>query len=44
MSALSTGAIDEAVDDLVPVVGAKAACTALGLLRASYYRARPTAL
>lgn len=43
MSALITDAIDEAVDDLVPLVGAKAACEAVGLPRASYYRARPAA-
>ena len=33
-------AIDEAVDGLVPLVGAAAACEAVGLPRASYYRAR----
>ena len=43
MSALIIDALDEAVEDLVPLVGAKVACTALGLPRASYYRARPTA-
>lgn len=43
MSALVTDALDEAVDELVPLVGAKAACTAVGLPRASYYRARPAA-
>ena len=43
MSALITDAIDEAVDDLVPLVGAKAACEAVGLPRASYYRGRPVA-
>jgi putative transposase len=41
VSALITEAIDEAVNDLVPLVGAKAACEALGLPRASYYRGRP---
>jgi putative transposase len=40
VSALITDAIDEAVGDLVEPVGAQAACTALGLPRASYYRAR----
>ena len=34
-------AIDEAVDELVPLVGKKAACEAVGLARASYYRANP---
>jgi len=33
-------AIGEAVDALVPLVGAGAACEAVGLPRASYYRAR----
>jgi putative transposase len=43
VSALITEAIDEAVDDLVPLVGVKTACAAVGLPRASYYRARPVA-
>jgi putative transposase len=34
-------AIDEAVTELVPLVGIKTACEAVGLPRASYYRARP---
>ncbi len=34
-------AIDEAVDELVALVGKKAACAAVGLPRASYYRANP---
>ena len=42
VSALITDAIDEAVVGLVPLVGAKAACEAVGLPRASYYRARPS--
>jgi putative transposase len=42
VSALITEAIDEAVAGLVPLVGAKAACAAVGLPRASYYRARPS--
>jgi putative transposase len=43
VSALVTDAVDEAVDELVPLVGAKAACEAVGLPRASFYRARPAA-
>ena len=41
MSALVIDAVEEAVGELVPLVGAKAACEAVGLPRASYYRARP---
>jgi putative transposase len=41
MSAVIVTAIDEAVDELVPLVGKKAACAAVGLPRASYYRANP---
>jgi len=41
VSALITDAIDEAVAGLAPVIGAKAACRAVGLPRASYYLARP---
>ena len=43
MSALVIDAVDAAVDELVPLVGAKAACAAVGVSRASYYRARPAA-
>lgn len=43
MSAMIAAAIDDAVEELVPLVGAKAACAAVGLARASYYRARPGA-
>ena len=39
MSALIIDAIDEAMRDLVPLIGAKAACQAVGLPRASYYLA-----
>ena len=41
MSAMIVTAIDEAVDELVALVGKKAACAAVGLPRASYYRANP---
>ena len=41
MSTLVTTALDEAVCELVPLVGKKAACAAVGLPRASYYRANP---
>jgi putative transposase len=41
VSALVTDAIEVAVEELVPLVGKKAACSAVGLPRASYYRARP---
>jgi putative transposase len=41
VSALVIEAIDGAVAELVPLVGAKAACTAVGVPRASYYRGRP---
>ena len=41
MSALVTGAIEEAVGELTPLVGRKAACAAVGLSRASHYRAHP---
>ena len=34
-------AVEVAVDELVPLVGAKAACEAVGVARAAYYRARP---
>jgi putative transposase len=34
-------AIDGAVAELVPLLGAKAACQAVGMPRASYYRGRP---
>jgi putative transposase len=34
-------AVDEAVGELTPLVGVKAACAAVGLPRASYYRAHP---
>jgi putative transposase len=43
VSALVIDAVEEAVGELVPLVGAKAACAAVGLPRASYYRARPSA-
>ncbi len=43
MTALITNAVDAAVDELVPLVGAKAACEAVGVARASYYRVRPAA-
>jgi putative transposase len=43
VSAIVIEAIDGAVEELVPLVGAKAACAAVGLPRASYYRARPAA-
>ena len=33
-------AVDDAVEELVPLVGKRAACQAVGLPRASYYRAR----
>jgi len=41
VSALVTGAIEEAVGELTPLVGRKAACAAVGLSRASHYRAHP---
>lgn len=41
MSALIAIAIDEAVEELVPLVGKKGACAAVGLPRACYYRAHP---
>lgn len=41
MSAMIATALDDAVDELVPLVGKKAACEAVGLPRASYYRANP---
>jgi putative transposase len=40
VSAQVIEAIDEAVAELVPLLGAKAACQAVGLPRASYYRGR----
>ena len=42
MSAMIADAMDGAVEELVPLVGAKAACAAVGLPRASYYRSRGT--
>jgi putative transposase len=36
-------AVEVAVEELVPLVGARAACEAVGVARASYYRARPVA-
>jgi putative transposase len=41
VSALVIEAIDDAVEELVPLIGKKAACAAVGLPRASYYRADP---
>jgi putative transposase len=41
MSALITTALDDAVAELVGLVGKRAACQAVGLPRASYYRANP---
>ena len=41
MSAQVIEAIDGAVAELVPLLGAKAACQAVGVPRASYYRGRP---
>ena len=41
MSALIVGALEDAVGELAPLVGRKAACSAVGLPRASYYRAHP---
>ena len=38
MSTMIAEALDNAVDELVPLVGARAACEAVGLPRASYYR------
>jgi putative transposase len=40
MSTMITEAIDEALDELVPLVGVVTACTATGVPRASYYRGR----
>jgi putative transposase len=40
VSALVTEAIEEAVVELVPLLSRKAACEAVGLPRASYYRGR----
>jgi putative transposase len=40
VSAIIIEAVDAAVEELVPLVGAKDACAAVGLPRASYYRAR----
>ena len=42
MSALVVEAIDEALGGLMSLVGAKAACAAVGVPRASYYRSMPT--
>jgi putative transposase len=44
MSTLITTAIDEAVTEPVPLVGKKAACNAVGLPRASDYRANPVSV
>jgi putative transposase len=41
MSTMITDAIDEAVTELVGLVGVKTACESVGVPRASYYRARP---
>ena len=41
MSTIVSTAVDEAVAELVPLVGTKAACQAVGLPRASYYRSHP---
>ncbi len=41
MSALVVGAIEDAVGELTPLVGRKAACAAVGVSRASHYRAHP---
>lgn len=41
MSTIITTAVDEAVAELVPLVGTKAACAAVGMPRASYYRSHP---
>jgi putative transposase len=41
VSALITEAVEAAVSELVPLVGTKDACGAVGLPRASFYRARP---
>ena len=43
MSALVADAVEVAVAELVPLVGAKAACDAVGVPRASYYRTRRAA-
>jgi len=40
VSAQVIEAIDGAVAELVPLLGAKAACQAVGVPRASYYRGR----
>ncbi|MGH3505253.1 MAG: hypothetical protein ACRDQA_30820 [Nocardioidaceae bacterium] len=41
MSAVIETAVDEAVGELVPLVGVKAACDAVGVPRASYYQTNP---
>jgi putative transposase len=41
VSALVVGAIEDAVGELTPLVGRKAACAAVGVSRASHYRAHP---
>jgi putative transposase len=41
VSALIVGALEDAVGELAPLVGRKTACSAVGLPRASYYRAHP---
>jgi len=43
VSALVADAVEVAVAELVPLVGAKAACDAVGVPRASYYRTRRAA-
>jgi putative transposase len=42
MSTIIGEALDDAVAELVPLVGAKAACQAVGVPRVSYYRGRPS--
>ncbi|MBE1609998.1 hypothetical protein HEB94_006846 [Actinopolymorpha pittospori] len=41
MSTAIAAAVDDAVGELVSLVGAKAGCAAVGVARASFYRARP---
>jgi hypothetical protein len=41
MSTMIATVLDDAVTELTPLVGTKAACEAVGLARASYYRAHP---
>ena len=40
MSTMVMGAIEEAIEELAPLVGPKAACHAVGAPRASHYRGR----